>query len=497
MRKIFFFVVLLMYFFVHLYGFIFEQQESGYVLENIFSFPQQTKYLGLGYVNNSLLDINSASLLNPALIYKVFYKELNLSYSPLVLGSNFFCSSFTTAIKTKNFYFPLSISVGNITSGEAEKFNILKESYGYNFRETLTFTNFAISHYFKDYDINLGLNFKTFFQSIDDYYASSAGLDLGVVFPLKSKEYLWGISILNFLPTKFGSEKLVPIIRTSLNHRVGKIFFSEVKIYTEFDVVNFYNINEVSTRWGVGTSYDFFYLPISLCFSLSYYQAGIGIDIEKDNFNFSYGFYYNLIGPQHKFALGYKFDFYPEEVKKVVFEEKKVVDETKKEFLEEYKAKKEELKKLKEEYKIQQQVALKLSLAKDYIEQKNYSQAKIVLQEALKISPDNQEVKDMLYLVNTYLNRNTISQLYAEAKKEYEKGNYDLAIEKLNKLLELDSENKSAFVLLKLCNAQKNILQRKYKEAKTELFEIIKIEPDNSQAMELLKKVDTLIEVGE
>jgi len=58
----------------------------------------------------------------------------------------------------------------------------------------LTFTNFAISHYFRDYDINLGLNFKTFFQSIDDYYASTAGLDFGITFPLKSKEYLWGIS---------------------------------------------------------------------------------------------------------------------------------------------------------------------------------------------------------------------------------------------------------------------------------------------------------------
>lgn len=496
-------IILIIIFIIEIYclkihSFILEQQESGYVLENIFSFPTQTKYLGLGYVNNSLLNINSVSVLNPALVYEIFYKEISFVYLPLIFDSYFATTNFSSVMKTKNLCLPISISVGRYVSGETEKINILKESYGYKFRESIVYTNIALSYYLKNVDLNLGINFKTFYQSIDDYFASAGNLDLGIVIPAKNKkEYLWGISFLNIFPIKFGSEKLCPLIRTSLTHKVGKIFFSEAKIYTEFDIVNFYNIDEITARWGIGTSYDFFNFPLSLSFSLSYYSASIGFDIEKENFNFSYALNYSLIGYQHRFAIGYRFDFYPEEFKKVVLSEKQQIDKYKNEFLEEYKLKKEEIEKLKKENEIEQQIALKLITAKQYIEQKNYSQARNVLQQVLKISPNNQQVKEMLYIVNTYLNKATISRLYAEANDNYEKGNYDLAIDKLNRILELDSENRPAFILLKFCNAQKNIFNKKYKEAKLELFEIIKLEPDNQQAVDLLKKVDTLIELGE
>jgi tetratricopeptide (TPR) repeat protein len=103
----------------------------------------------------------------------------------------------------------------------------------------------------------------------------------------------------------------------------------------------------------------------------------------------------------------------------------------------------------------------------------------------------------MLYLANKYSDKSTISYLYALATDAYEKGNYDLAIERLNELLEIDNTNKKAIVLLKFCNVQKLILEKKYNDAKSELFEILKLEPDNSSALDLLKKVNTLIEIGE
>ncbi|MFN3550748.1 MAG: tetratricopeptide repeat protein [Endomicrobiia bacterium] len=486
-----------MFIYLKIFSFVFEQQESGYVLETIFSFPQQTKYLGLGYVNNSLLNINSTSFTNPAVLYEVFYKEINFLYYPLVLGSNFFSTNFTTAIKTKDYYFPLSITVGNYTSGEAEKFNILKESYGYKFKESITYTNIALSYYLRNIDTNLGINFKTYYQTIDDYYAYCINFDLGVITPAKNEWYCWGISVLNILPVKFGSEILYPSIKTSLNHKVGRVFFSDVKIYTEFDLVNIHNIEKLTTRWGVGTTYDFFKFPLSLSFSLSYYSAGIGFDIEKENFNFSYALNYSLVGYQHRFALGYKFDFYPEEYKAVVSSERQKIDSYKTELLKEYKLKKEEIEKSKEEYKKEQQVLLKITIAKQYVEEKKYVQAKEVLQQALKISPENKQVKEMLYIVNTYLDKATISRLYIEAKDLYEKGSYDVAIDKLNKILELEPGNNKALILLKLCIAQKNIFSRNYKEAKLNLFEVLKLEPDNQQAIDLLKKVDTLIELEE
>ena len=104
--------------------------------------------------------------------------------------------------------------------------------------------------------------------------------------------------------------------------------------------------------------------------------------------------------------------------------------------------------------------------AKSLIEEKNYSKAKDVIQEVLKLDPENFQAKEMLYLVNKYSDKSTISYLYALATDAYEKGNYDLAIERLNKLLEIDNTNKKTIVLLKFCNVQKLILEKKYNDAK-------------------------------
>lgn len=481
---------------IEIFCFVFNQQESGYVLEDIFSFPYQTKYLGLGYVNNAIVETHSLSILNPAIIHRVFYKEINFLYTPLVSGGNFAFFNFASDIRTQNLYIPVSLSVGNITSAEAEKLNMFKESFGYNFKETLTYTNFSVSYYLRNYDLNLGVNLKTFFQSIDGYYANTMNFDFGIITPTK-KDYIWGISFLNIFPTKFGSETLCPIIRTSLNHKVGTIFFSEVKIYTEFDIINFYNIQETNYRWGFGTSYDFFYLPISLSFSLSYYNIAMGFDIEKDNLNFSYALNYNQIALNHYFALRYKFNFYPQEAKKLTEEEFQKINQYKKNLVQEYTEQKNEIKKLRKEQEKVQYITTKLLFAKSLIEEKNYLKAKDVLQEVLNLDHDNFYAKEMLYLVNKYLDKSTISYLYALALDAYEKGNYDVAIEKLNKLLEIDDAHKKAIVLLKFCYVQKFILEKKYNDAKSELFEILKLEPDNTSVLDLLKKVDTLIEISE
>lgn len=477
--------------------FFFGQQESGFVLENVLSLPLQSKYQGLGYVNNSLININSVNTVNPAVLYEIFYKELNLFYQPLIMGSKLVAANFTTAIKTDKYYLPLSVTLLNLTTGDTERMNIFRESLGYSFNESLTYTNISSSYYFDKYDINFGVNYKNIFQTIDDYYAYGANLDIGIVTPVKNDTFHWGLSWLNIIPSTFGTDRFPAIIRTSLNHSAGKIFFSEVRIYTEFDLVNIYQLNKTSFLWGIGTTYDFLFLPISVSFSLSYYGGTIGVDFEKENFNFSYAVNFNLLGPTHRFSLGYKFDFYPDEVKKTVQAEVEKLNLEKQRLISEYKKQKDELKKVQKDYQIQQEVYLNIIKAKQLIMDKNYSQAKVILEQTLKLDPKNAQVIEMLSIVNFYLDKEAIKTLLFEAKSLYEKGNYELAIEKLNKLLMLDPQHTQAIVLLKLATAQKCIYERKYSEAKTVLFEILQIEPDNKDALELLKKVDTLLELEE
>ncbi|MCX7910736.1 MAG: hypothetical protein N2505_04055 [Endomicrobia bacterium] len=472
----------------------FNQKESGFAFENILSLPVQSEYQGLGYVNNSLININSANIVNPAVMYEVFYKELNFFYQPLVMDSKLISANFITSIKTDKLYLPVGISLVNLTSEEAEKINIFKESYGYNFKESLTYANVAIAYYLKNYDINLGLNYKNIFQTIDEYYTYGANIDLGIITPT-NKHYIWGISMLNIFPVNFGSDIFPTIIRTSLNHYVGKIFFSEVRLYTEVDFVNIFSIEKISVLWGIGTTYKFFYLPIALSFAFSYYGASVGVDIKKDNFNISYALNFNMLGPMHRFSLGYKFDFYPDETRKILKTEIEKIKLEKQKFITEYKQKKDEIIKAEKNYKLQQQITLNLLKAKNLITEKNYKEAKILLTHTLQLDPTNIQAKEMLNLVNSYMSMETAKILYSEAASLYEKGMYDVAIDKLNRLLELYPQHTQARVLVAICTANKLIIEHKYQEAKNVLFDILEIEPTNEQVLNLLKKIDTLLEL--
>ncbi len=339
-------LLVLVFLIINVYPAVFNQQESGYYLENFFSLPQQTKYQGLGYVNNSLVNINSLSAVNPALVCDVYYKELNVFYQPIVFGSNFFGLNFTTALNTKNFFMPISFSLLNLATAEAERISLLKESYGYSFNENVIYSNLTFSYYFKRISLNMGVNFKSFFQKIDEYYNNGVNMDLGVIYPKEGYDFFWGISWLNIIPAKYNKETLPSIIRTSLNQNVGRLFFSDVKISTELDFYNIYDIEKTTIRWGIGCCYDFFTLPVSVSLSLSYYGACFGIDFSKENYNFSYGFNFNDLGVSHRFALSYKFDFYPEEVKKIVEEETKKIELYKQQILTQKAEKEKEIKKI-------------------------------------------------------------------------------------------------------------------------------------------------------
>lgn len=138
---------------------------------------------------------------------------------------------------------------------------------------------------------------------------------------------------------------------------------------------------------------------------------------------------------------------------------------------------------------------MNLIKAKNLITEKNYKEAKILLTHILQLDPTNIPAKEMLNLVNSYMSMETAKILYSEAVSLYEKGVYDVAIDKLNRLLELYPQHTQARVLVAICTANKLIIEHKYQEAKNVLFDILQIEPTNEQVLNLLKKIDTLLEL--
>lgn len=494
MKKIFFVYIFIFFVSQKLVAIIFSQQDSGYTWENIFSIPTQINCIGLGNVNNTLVKNFSSININPAVMYDVYYKEISVLFSPLAYNSEFSLINYSMPVKVSKLDIPVGLQIARIVSGDAERFNSFGESYGYKFNEKFLFTTIAIGYFLKNYDFNFGLGIKNVFQNIDDYNVYATNIDLGLVGPLGAK-HIFAISWLNVFPGKFGKDDIVSVIRTGTNFELVKMWFSKIFFSTELDFVNIYNFDYLTIRWGIGSGIEFFKLPIKITFSLDYYGYGIGINIFTDEINFGYGLVYNLTGYNHKFGLSYKFNFYPEEYISRIQDIKSSLEKQKGDYITTLEQEKVLVQKVKQETLVQQKVMLKLLSAKDFYEQKEYLKTKNVLLEILKLDPQNEVAKEMLNTVNFYLDKNMVQNLYAEAKSFYEKGKYDESITKLTKILDFDPENLSAKILLKLCSAQKNVSIKKFKEAKSDLMEILRIEPTNEEATELLKKVETLLEL--
>lgn len=494
MRRIFRLVIIVCLFLTEVFCFLVEQKDGGFVWENIFGFATQVDEIGLGNVNGVLLKNSGCININPATLWDIYYKEITLLYSPLNYGSDLAVINYSMPLDIGKFKFPFGIQIVRVVSGEAERFNSLGESYGYKFRENFIANTLAISYYVAKEDINLGLGIKNVYQTIDDYSGCGMNFDLGLIGPTKDK-YVCGLSWLNVIPVKFGSEETISVLKSGLNYEIFSSVLATIKLCCDIELVNIYNFEYSSLRWGVGSKITFFKLPISISCSYGYYGLMGGINFFKDNINFGYGIKYDLIGLNHKFGIVYKFDFYPEDYIVRVQEEKLSLEEEKQKFVSFFNEQKSVAQKVKQESQLQQKVLLKLISAKELYEKREYEKSKVVLEEVLKMDPSNDSAKELLRAVNVYLDKNVINNLLIEAKTLYEKGKYEDAIGKLEKILSLQEDNVKARVLVKLCSAQKNILSKKYKEAKSDLFEILRLDLSNEEATELLKKVDTLLEL--
>jgi len=96
-----------------------------------------------------------------------------------------------------------------------------------------------------------------------------------------------------------------------------------------------------------------------------------------------------------------------------------------------------------------------------------------------------------------------VNDMIFEAKKLFSDGEYDLAIEKLNSVLQISNNNKKAanlkkkfqdqiLILSKLNRAKECINAGTFEQAKQDINDVLDLSPNNQKALNLLKKIDKL-----
>lgn len=457
---------------------------AGLPLEYLLSFTANARAAGLGNAYTGFSGDPSCAYWNPAGIANTRCNELSFVTIPLFAGTQYAGVDFACAFDDFN---TIGISILKLDSGSAERTNSYGGGLGYTFAEKQSSFILSYGRALSE-TVSAGLNYKTFYQTIDAYSRQGYNMDLGFIFQ-KSPDTGYGLVLQNILPLNFGPDAIGQNIKTGIFSKLSEnklIFAADIYLIDIFSSRQF--------RWGTGLEYS----PIeNLFFRLGVNQQGIsyGFGVGAKNFNFDYALSSHQLDFTHKFSVNLRYGFTPTEEERTakarydkILSEKKLIEE-------DLALEQSRISGRRQELKIETWAASKLLEAKGLIELKKYLEAEIMLKDILLKKPECVEADVMLKELRRKTGTDSLAGRYMEAHQQYQQKDYALAVEETEKILNIDPAHKGAKTLNFLARAQLYIKDRKYNDAKGELFELLRIDPQHQEGTMLLKRVQTILDV--
>jgi len=488
--RILFFVSFLIMISVNVFSFDFDYYPSGesggLPLEYISVFTSDAHAGGLGNAFTAGKGSCSSVYWNPAGLSEIYFSELGITSIFLFAGTQYTSCSFAYPFNEKN---KIGLSIFRLSSGFAEKTDSLGDTLGYNFNETLTtFYLTGCSKILKE--LSCGLNFKIVYQSIDDYSAQGYGLDAGIIYDY-TDQTTYGVNIQNLFPVQLGTDNSGTNLKLGLIHR-----FIQEKLLSSIDFTFQDIFREGYFKWAFGVEYKIIYdLWLRVGANTRELTFGFGFNTKKFDLNYAVGVH--PVDFIHKISVNVRYGFLPtEEEKRIEIEREKLAFE-KKRIQETIKIEKEKLKDEKKKLELENWINTKLSIAQKYFSENRYKDAEAILNKILEKDPSNIPAKDLKSEINQRMRKEYISAKYLEALNFYKKQDYVNVIQNTETILKLDPEFKKALILEYLAHAQIFIQDKKFKEAKGELIEVIKLDPTNEEATILLKRIQTILDIFE
>ena len=124
-----------------------------------------------------------------------------------------------------------------------------------------------------------------------------------------------------------------------------------------------------------------------------------------------------------------------------------------------------------------------------------YEKAERTLKEILVKIPDDKEARAMLSSVLERLDVNYIQRTYVKMQSFYLEKDYKGVQQEAQKVLVADPGHRGAKLYTLLAKTQVALGLKQYAEAKSILFELLKIDSKNEEAFLLLKRVQTILDV--
>jgi hypothetical protein len=483
-------VYLLIVFFVLFYcsgarGF-FSDQTGGYPAEYLYSFSGDARGLALGLAQTAASGRASDLYSNPASIANLWWQEASFSFTPLFEDTQLMALFYGYPFKEK---YTIGAGLLRLSSQGAEKTNELGEAistFSDNETALLVGCGYKLSE-----ELRAGADIKLLSQDIDTYSARNFGLDAGLIYDY-TPTHTWALALMNVLPGKMGEDDLPAVARIGFLHR-----FFQKKLNLAFDA-SFIDVlkNQASTRWYMGIEY-FLYEWLSLRGGVNQKQISAGFGLNQRLIDLNYAFIYNPLGLVHSVTLNLRYGFLPTEAEKKAKEDLDEINTRRADAAQAAKAQQKEIDAERQQLDRDRKSTMQFLKAYDVFKKGDFGAAKVMLNKILTGDPDYQDARELLGEVEARLDSSVISKRLESARYYYKQSAYAEALKNVDYILKADPQQQEARVIGFLSQARMSIDKKDYSSAKGSLIETLKTDPRNAEAMELLKRIQTIIEVNE
>jgi len=472
-----------------------QTQSGGLPAEYLSFFSVSSRSLGMGDAYTSLANEASGTYYNPAAGANLGKQQIDFMYTP-VLGGNYFSMFY---IYSPSLKYSVGTGLISLQSDDAEKRNEWGQYEGkFNDVRRALYASGAMA---LNENVNLGVNLKFLYQSLDEYSGSGFGTDIGIKY-IPSEKFALGSSLQNIISKGVKLKKVTEKIPLNIKNGISLKFFNS-KLLLSADFSIFDVGGQTNFRWAAGTEYNI-YKILYIRGGINYKNLTAGFGIILDKFIFSYGTRYSSAGLFHSLGTAYKFSML-QSAKEKELEKRKRMLQVKESRFEEWKLKEKEkfMKKLNKSYSMLEdkladterknkelEALIQAALA---MNKGNFDEAEKALNEILSRNPDNDDANMLLGIIQEELSRDFS---FSRLMKAYNSGEYAKALAESEKADPKHPQYVQAKIIGLLSKARINILEGKYGEAIENLNKVIDIRPDNEIAKVLLRKAERLKELN-
>ena len=462
---------------------LFDSANGGQPGEYLDELSGGARGMALGLAQVALYGQANLLYSNPAGISGIWWKEASFNYVPLFAQSQYATLSYACPVGDNN---TLGVSFVRLASGDAEKTNALGEAIGtFSDQETAVIIGAAVK---LSKEVSCGLSVKMVSQDIDTLSEKGFGADLGLIYRY-SPGHTWGLALVNAVSPILGPDRFPTTVKGGFSH----VLFRDFSWHGEVSGLNLFSGDFVS-RYYTGFEFnrpEWFFWRLGL----NEKQLSAGFGIGSKQIDIDYAFIYNSLDTVHNISVNIRYGYPAADAELAASEKIEEMKKQKEELAEAERKEEENIKFERERLNREKKLALKFMEARRAFDEKRYVFAQERLQEILKEDPAYDEAKTLSSEIKSRVDSENVVRRLEYARQAYKKGAFSEAKEHAGYVLELQTDNVEARVILFLASAQVYLSNKQYKEAKGELIEVLKIEPNNPEASQLLKRVQNILDV--